>query len=223
MTKKTEDYKVKSAEILAQLAQPFPQSQIAHRNIQGREESWVPQHHLMERLNKVLGLDWDWTILDMKCENTQVGRREGQRCFVHGRLTIKVGERWIQRDGVGEKDMVGFEGARKAANSVAFRHACKFFTTFLWNGGVESELPSTLEKLGITKADVTLDSKEAIALKGKTLVEQGLMTGDEIKHLVEGTSSGRTSNFRELTDEECFKVLKSLDDELQGSKEFADA
>lgn len=129
-------------EILTQLCQPFPASQISTRNIHGRDESWVEQHHLMERLNQTVGFGWNWEILSMDVSGVLMGQKDAQQAACHGRLTIRVGDQAIVRDGVGEMQMIGHEGARKAAASVAFRHACKFFTTWLWNGEAPVSVPS---------------------------------------------------------------------------------
>jgi hypothetical protein len=77
-----------------------------------------------------------------------VGKKDGQRASCHGRLTLwvpcELSETAIPiiREGVGDKEMFGFEDARKAACSVAFRHACKFFTTFLWKGEAPISAPT---------------------------------------------------------------------------------
>ena len=128
------------SKILTQLCQPFPASQISTRNIHGRDESWVEQHHLMERLNQTVGFDWDWEILSMDVHPVLMGQKDGQQAACHGRLTIRIGDQTIIRDGVGEMKMIG-EEARKAAASIAFRHACKFFTTWLWNGEAPASVP----------------------------------------------------------------------------------
>ena len=89
----------------------------------------------MDRLNSVLGpAGWDWEILDLTVENILMGQKDGQRASCLGRLTLRIDGQAVIRDGVGEMEMIGHDGARKAACSVSFRHACKFFTTFLWRG-----------------------------------------------------------------------------------------
>ena len=128
-------------ELLSKLCEPFPASQISTRNIHGRDESWVEQHHLMERLNETLGLDWDWEILSLEVKHVLMGQKDGQQAACHGRLTLHLGDRVVTRDGVGEMRMIG-EEARKAAASIAFRHACKFMTTWLWNGEAPESAPS---------------------------------------------------------------------------------
>ena len=88
--------------MLEQLSEPFPPDQISTRNIHGREESWVEQHFLYERLNQVLGFDWDWEILDLTVENILMGQKDGQRASCLGRLTLRI-------DGRSEERRVGKE------------------------------------------------------------------------------------------------------------------
>lgn len=111
----------------------------------------MEQHFLMERLNEVLGLNWSWTIQEEGCEyvmlKTRSGEKPGQRAWCRGRLTILLEDDTgkainINRDGVGEKEMFGNEDARKGAASCAFRHASKFFTTFLWKGEAPASAPA---------------------------------------------------------------------------------
>ena len=129
-------------QILEQLSAPFPPSCITTKTISGRKESWVEQHYLMERLDKVLPMAWSWTIVSITTEPCFVGKKDGQRASCHGRLTMWIDDKPITREGVGDKEMFGFEDARKAACSVAFRHACKFFTTFLWKGEAPISAPT---------------------------------------------------------------------------------
>ena len=131
-----------NTQIIAQLCAPFPPECITTKTISGRTESWVEQHHLMERLNEVLGMNWSWTIVSIATEPCFVGKKDGQRASCHGRLTMWIDDKPITREGVGDKEMYGVEDARKASCSVAFRHACKFFTTFLWKGEAPVSAPT---------------------------------------------------------------------------------
>jgi uncharacterized protein CbrC (UPF0167 family) len=105
-------------------------------------ESWVEQHHLLDRLNAIFGFDWTWQIVEQEVDSrVKVGKNKkpGQHAYAKGRLTLHCGERSVMRDGVGEATMVGHQDARKAAASLAFRHAMKFATTFLWKGEIPNE------------------------------------------------------------------------------------
>ena len=132
---------------LKQLCEPFPGSQITTRKTRGHQESWVEQHHLIDRLNSVLGFaGWSWEIIELKQKPVKIGRsgKDGQHAQVHGRLTLHL-DRDIVRDGLGEAAMLGVADAAKGANSVAFRHAAKCFTTFLWGGGFTQEEPEPVD------------------------------------------------------------------------------
>ena len=125
---------------LKKLCEPYQADQITTRNENGRTESWVEQHHLLDRLNEC-EIPYSWQIITSEATPVKIGRnqKDGQHAYIHGRLTLHLGDTWMTRDGMGEATMLGYADARKGANSVAFRHAMKFATTFLWRGALPQE------------------------------------------------------------------------------------
>ena len=134
-------------EKISQLCEGYDPEQITTKNVHGRNESWVEQHHIFDRIN-ALGIPYTWEI--SRCEATEVvfggSGKPAQHAFVQGRLTLKFEDGDLFYDGVGEATMVGFTDARKGAASKAFRHAVKPFTTFLWGGGLPHSEPEEVQR-----------------------------------------------------------------------------
>jgi|10_taG_2_1085330.scaffolds.fasta_scaffold08060_2 hypothetical protein len=143
-------------EKINKLCEPYSGDQITTKNVHGRNESWVEQHHIFDRLNS-LAIPYTWEIL--KDEATEVsvggGGKPGQHAYAKGRITLKFTDGDLFYEGVGEATMVGFTDARKAAASKAFRHAAKPFTTFLWGGGMVNSEPEEVQRVEIKTPTTT--------------------------------------------------------------------
>jgi hypothetical protein len=131
---------ITEAAVLDILREPFPASQTKTERIGGRTETWVESHWLMERLNAVFGLSWTMEVTEIGTQDQPFARSDGkqvdgQRAWATVRVAFpdprQAGQR-ISHDGVGECHMTGHDAARKGAVSLAFRSACKWFTTYLW-------------------------------------------------------------------------------------------
>jgi len=84
-------------DVISALSKPFPAEVLRERP--GRNNmvlTYVPGHHVIRRLNEVLGLGWNWEVI-----SHIIGKRE---VIVHGRLTVYLMEPYrtnISRDGWG--------------------------------------------------------------------------------------------------------------------------
>jgi len=206
-------------ELLDELCAPFPAHAITTKNKGQGSESWVEQHYLMERLNQVFGLEWSWSIMAEGCDyimlKTRNGEKEGQRAWCRGRLTLwftdeKGNRHEIVREGVGEKEMYGCEDARKGSASVSFRHACKWFTTFLWSGSN----PAPVSEEGKEKAK----AKEGITRLRNLYTKwrdnnPSQNTGNVFDAYVESVCKKRTNKPAELSESELSGLCEILERE----------
>ena len=107
--------------ILEELQKPFPPSEHSHRNIRGRSEDWVEDHYLIQRLNKVCGMNWSW-----QCQSESVTHGKPNYAWCRWSLNILSSENiWIAREGYGGDDGNDMGNVLKGATSYAKRHACK--------------------------------------------------------------------------------------------------
>lgn len=211
-------------EYLDELCAPFPDHAITTKKKGQNTETWVEQHFLMERLNQVFGLDWSWNIMAEGCETvmlqTRSGEKQGQRAWCRGRLTLwftdsSGNRREVSRDGVGEKEMFNMEDARKGSYSVSFRHAAKFFTTFLWSGSYPQ--PVSEEAQAKAKAKVKTEAMMDNLRKLYTTwrdADEKKNTGKAFDSLVESVCKKRTKKPSELDGNELDSLCSHLEEAL---------
>ena len=130
----------------------------------GKQLSYLEGKWYIERLNSVIGTNWDWQVVNVQTT--------GISYIVHGRLTING----VSRDGIGGADLKfaskstsrtlqdvapeGFENCVKSAETDAFKRACEKFGLGLFLS-VSDE--ARLEAMSEAKSTELLDKFKELA------------------------------------------------------------
>jgi hypothetical protein len=116
---------------IAALAVPFADGELKKRTVlwdgASKEISYVPSGRVVQRLNAVLGFDWEFTILDL--------RVEGDFVKVRAKLSVHLEDgRTCSREGVGAQQVFSSKNGRcsyaddeAAAMTYALKHCARLF------------------------------------------------------------------------------------------------
>jgi len=141
---------METAEILKELSIPFPEELLRYNS--GKNLTYVPIAEVIARLNRVLGVDnWSTEIVDTWREPDHP-----EWILARVRLTIRIGDKTITREGVGGQqvkhkkngDVVDLGDEFKGAYSDALKKAAQSL-------GVGLELARTDEALGYEEAIIS--------------------------------------------------------------------
>jgi hypothetical protein len=129
--KKEEAPREREPAVMEKLAERFLDEQLRTRTVvwsdgKVKEIRYVPGGRVVGRLNEVLGLDWEFKILDSKLEH----------CFVKvfGELSVRAGGRTTVRQALGSAKVrfvsgtpTYYDDAEAAAVTLCLKHCAKLF------------------------------------------------------------------------------------------------
>jgi len=181
------------SDVMEGLRKPFPTSKVK-KNYRGYD--YIPPEHVIDRLNEVLGTDWDFTIIDMQVIGEEVICRGEMTIEGHVRQGIGADEILLKsNEGNKLPDAVG--NAHKSAASNCLKLCARLFgvANHLWGGDLLPETSTNQQKESTPESVTTKDTSTPKAETESTPATEILATVEQYNKLVEigrGTKDDKT-------------------------------